>query len=448
LDHYAADLLIMEIEPIMSMLDRPDDDLPARVDVVVIGGGIIGISTALHLAQRGLSTIVCEKGKLGGEQSSRNWGWCRTIGRDVLELDLAIESVQWWRKNSIETGFKQTGIAYLCERADELDEHAGWFARAGDRLDGVRLLAAQDIESLFPLARGRWHGALYAPFDGCAEPALAVAAFAKAAEREGVRLFTQCAVRGIETVGGKVSAAVTEHGAVACDGIVLAGGAWSRLFCGNLGINLPQLKVLGSVLRTLPIGDGPAIAATTSRFAFRRHLDSSYSVSRLGSTVADIVPDSFRLLPNFFPALLAQRKNLSFRLGRKFLEEWKTPRRWTRDSPSPFEQMRTLDPAPVSAYLTAALKDLSEVFPGFSSAKIARCWGGMIDVTPDAIPVISQIPQLPGFWIATGFSGHGFGIAPAAGRLMADIVCGRSSKSENERFNYRRFFDSPLAVSA
>jgi hypothetical protein len=175
-------------------------------------------------------------------------------------------------------------------------------------------------------------------------------------------------------------------------------------------------------------------------FAFRRHLDGGYSISRLGSTVADIVPDSFRLLPSFFRSWLAQRANLNLRLGRRFVTEWNTPpRRWPCDSPSPLETTRTLDPAPVSKYLKACQKDLAKVFPAFSAAKVARCWGGLIDVTPDAIPVMSDVPQLPGFWIATGFSGHGFGLAPAAGRLMADLVSGRSSQAESASFDYRRF---------
>jgi glycine/D-amino acid oxidase-like deaminating enzyme len=213
------------------------------------------------------------------------------------------------------------------------------------------------------------------------------------------------------------------------------------LFCGNLDINLPQLKLLGSVLRTSPVDDGPATAATTAEFAFRKHLDSSYSISRLGSTIADIVPDTFRLMLDFLPSWRAQRKNLNLRLGQQFMVEWTTPRNWAEHAASPFEETRILDPEPSSAYLQAAFESISAVFPVFRGARVARKWGGTIDVTPDAIPVISEVPQLPGFWIATGFSGHGFGIAPAAGRLMADLVCGRSSRNESDSFAYRRFFD-------
>ena len=182
-------------------MNQAREDFPRQTDAVVIGGGVIGISTALHLARQGVSTILCEKGELGGEQSGRNWGWCRTIGRDLRELPLALESLRWWREHSAETGFRQTGIAYLCDNAREVEQHADWLARAG-KVDGARIIGADEAQSLFPGTQRRWPGGLFAPNDGCAEPTLAVAALAQAARSEGVRLLTQCAVRGIETSAG------------------------------------------------------------------------------------------------------------------------------------------------------------------------------------------------------------------------------------------------------
>src|SRR5919112_1247966 len=88
-----------------------DRQLPEHADVVIIGGGIIGVSTALFLAERGVSTLLCEKGVIAGEQSGRNWGWCRTMGRDPRELPLALESLKLWRglnqRIGDETGFRQ-----------------------------------------------------------------------------------------------------------------------------------------------------------------------------------------------------------------------------------------------------------------------------------------------------------------------------------------------------
>src|ERR1700693_609142 len=102
------------VDPVAS-----DLRLPERADVVIIGGGIIGTCTALFLAEKGHAVVLCEKGRIGAEQSSRNWGWCRTMGRDAREIPLAIESLRLWRDMNLrtghETGFRQAGIVYLCE---------------------------------------------------------------------------------------------------------------------------------------------------------------------------------------------------------------------------------------------------------------------------------------------------------------------------------------------
>src|SRR5712691_2133930 len=195
---------------------RSDEVLPARADVVIVGGGIIGTSTALFLAQKGISTVLCEKGHIAGEQSSRNWGWCRKMGRDPRELPLIIESLRLWQ-----------GMNELLEA--EL-EHARQY-----QLD-TRIISRGEAAELMPGLTGNWTGALYTASDGKAEPQRAAPAIAEAARRQGAAVLTQCAVRGIETAGGRISAVVTERGPIACGSVVLAGGAWSRLFCGNLGI--------------------------------------------------------------------------------------------------------------------------------------------------------------------------------------------------------------------
>src|ERR1700683_3139267 len=107
-----------------------DTELPARADVVVIGGGIVGVSAALHLAKKGVSVALCEKGRIAGEQSSRQWGWCRTMGRDPAEIPLAIESLRLWagmnQEVGAETGFRNAGILYLCESQRDVDRHSAW----------------------------------------------------------------------------------------------------------------------------------------------------------------------------------------------------------------------------------------------------------------------------------------------------------------------------------
>jgi glycine/D-amino acid oxidase-like deaminating enzyme len=117
---------------------------------------------------------------------------------------------------------------------------------------------------------------------------------------------------------------VTEKDPIACDAVVLAGGAWSRLFCGNLGFDLPQLSIVASVMRTERLDGGPEISAAGGQFGYRKRMDGGYTVSTLGARLVDIVADSFRLFRHYLPAIRIHWKQLRFRLGRRFVDEWKT----------------------------------------------------------------------------------------------------------------------------
>ena len=206
--------------------------------------------------------MLCEKGEIAGEQSSRNWGWCRKMGRDPREIPLAIEALRLWpemnRLIEAETGFRRSGIVYLCRTQQELAKREAWLDQVGRpfQLD-TRLLSRTEIARVLPGLAGPWPGALYTPSDGRAEPAHAAPAIALGSPASGGQILTRCAVRGVETAGGKIAGVVTEHGTIACDQVVLAGGVWSRLFCRPLGLRLPQLKVLSSVMRTEPLAGGP-----------------------------------------------------------------------------------------------------------------------------------------------------------------------------------------------
>ncbi|MGA9015961.1 MAG: FAD-binding oxidoreductase, partial [Acetobacteraceae bacterium] len=191
--------------------------------------------------------------------------------------------------------------------------------------------------------------------------------------------------------------------------------------------------------RTAPLSGGPEITASGSVFAFRKRLDGGYTIARRNANVADITPDSFRLLLRYAPTLKQNYGEIRLRFGRRFFDEWRTKRRWSLDEATLFEAVRVLDPEPRQATLQEARSVLSRCFPAFARMEVAESWGGLIDVTPDAVPVIGEVPAVPGFFLATGFSGHGFGIGPGAGRLTADLVAGDTPVVDPAPFRFSRF---------
>ena len=412
----------------------------------MIGGGIAGVATALELAERGIDVVLLEKGEIAAEQSSRNWGWCRQMGRDAREIPLIQIALKLWdgmdARVGAETGFTRCGIVYLCETEAQLAARASWFEKNAKPYGlSSRMVSAKEADELQPGSTRPWKGGLYTPNDGRAEPFIAVPRMAEALKRKGGKVFTNCAVRGLETKAGRISSVVTERGSIACDTVVLAGGAWSRRFCGNLGIPLPQLSVVNSVMRTEPIDTGLTRSCSGGHFAFRKRMDGGYTVSHNHFSVADIVPDSFRLFREFLPALLLDRKGLRLRLGKRFIDEARLKGAWALDEVSPFEQVRILDPEPVHDILDEAERYLRKYYPVFKPMKIAERWAGCIDAVPDAVPIISAVEKLPGFYLCTGFSGHGFGLGPGAGKLMAEMVTGESPCVDPTPFRYMRFFD-------
>ena len=223
-------------------------------DVVVIGGGVIGVCTALYLARAGRSVVLLEKGRIAGEQSSRNWGWVRQQGRDPDELPVMVEANALWRELATQTnediGLRQTGITYLGESEGDLARFEAWLPYAVQNGVDSRIMTSAEVAEVFPGISKTYRGAITTPSDMRAEPWVAVPALAAIAAREGVRIVEHCAVRVLDIAAGRVVGVVTEAGPIKADAVVLAGGAWSSLFLRNHGVGIPQLSVRENVCAT------------------------------------------------------------------------------------------------------------------------------------------------------------------------------------------------------
>jgi glycine/D-amino acid oxidase-like deaminating enzyme len=428
--------------------DMAGSRLSGPVDVAIIGGGIVGCSAAYHLARAGVSVAVFEKGRIGGEQSGRNWGFVRQQCRSPVELPLMIQSLELWKSLPTELGedlgFHQGGTLYLAQSEAELAGLAAWLDVARAHGLDTRVITGGELEDVFS-AGHHFAGALYTPSDGRAEPSRATRAIARGARQAGATIAGRTAVRGLDIAAGRVAGVVTEHGRVAACAVVCAGGAWSRLFCGSLGIRVPQLPVLNSVARMAPAPKLLAGQAWSPAVAIRRRADGGYTVAHGHHSRHSIVPASFRELFKFLPAFRASPDSVGFAFGADFFRALATPTRWALDMPSPFERERVLNPRPEPRIIRAMRSAIERWLPELAACPFVETWGGMIDATPDVLPIIAPVESIGGFYVATGFSGHGFGIGPGAGKLVAEMVSGTAESATLSRFRLSRFFDgSPI----
>ena len=197
----------------------------------------------------------------------------------------------------------------------------------------------------------------------------------------------------------------------------------------------------GTVARTAPAEEVCAGALYDERLAIRRREDGGYSLAHGLIFEHAITPSSFRFATKFLRAMMLEPEAMRLSIGREFFDEWSTPKRWALDIVSPFEKTRVLNPPPNPKVLNSIRKNLDTLFPSLAATPIVEIWAGMIETTPDVIPVIDAVATLPGFHIATGFSGHGFGIGPGAGKAIAGLITGNDVGIDLHEFRLSRFFD-------
>lgn len=428
-------------DDVMARISGQAEGFPREADVVVLGGGIVGTATAFHLAEGGLRVVLVEKDKVAAQQSGRNWGFVRTQYRDPAEMPLAVEALSLWPTLDATlgqpTGFRQTGCIFVAKDDAEYADFERWIASVEGIAHDARMMSPADVATQMPSFAGRNAGALYTPTDGQAEPVMATLAFARAALARGARILEDCGAIEIAVAGGRIAGVLTEHGMIRSQAVVCAAGAASHRFLAQLGLALPQQTVRNTVSLTRPLPPLSPACFCGLGLGLRQRADGSCILAAESTSDIDLTLDSVRAARYFLPNLLRHHRTFAFAFGQAFVDDMHNRLARGRRERTIEPRRPRIPPNLRRVDGTAAL--FGRLFRHAGEVAIAKSWAGQIDVLPDALPVIDAPAELPGLIVATGFSGHGFGLGPAVGRVAAALATGRPPRVALDAFRLDRF---------
>lgn len=366
-------------------------------EVVIVGGGIIGCAAAYYLAKKAVSVIVLEGSDyIGNGGSSRNGGGVRQSGRDARELPMVMWGIQnLWPYLSEELGvdveYTQKGNLRLGKTPAHIRILQSLTERAAACGLDVRMLDGEEVRQINPYLSEEVIGASWCPTDGHANPLTATLGYYKKARELGVRFITGEQVISLKKVKGKVRSVITTHNTYEGEKVLVASGYESRAITATVGIDIPMQEIKMECLVT-----------EAEPYMFEQ---------MLGTAEADFYGH--------------QSKHGSFVFG----------------GSTGLEVYNKDNGRLISSSLGASCtcRGIMRYFPALSDAKIVRTWTGYIDECADKIPVISPVEEVPGLYVACGFTGHGFGIAPAAGYNIAEMMSEGSPEVDMAVFRYDRF---------
>ena len=427
-------------------VDGTAGPLPAESDAVIIGGGIQGIMTAINLRERGMTVTICEKGEVAGEQSGRAYSQIISYMTSPEIFPLHHYGKKLWRgmneKIGADTSYRTQGRVQAIISEDELKSVEAWMAsNANPGFDAdlnVRLIRGEELAKRLPNAQTPWEIGGFEEDAGSVDPETGAPVLAEYAKKIGVKIFTNCAVRGIETAGGKISDVVTEKGSIKTSLVVLAGGIWSRLFMGNMGVDLPTLNVYLSQQRVSGVPGAPkGNVHLPNGIHFREQADGTYAVAPRIFT-SSIVKDSILLGPKFAHLLAGGELPLEFKLGVDFFNSFGIPTSWSMDEVTPFEKNRIVTASQNNEHLDAVFNKMKTEFPQFATSEVVERWGAIVAPTADEVPIISEVAEYPGLVINTA-TAWGMTESPAAGELTADLLTGKTPVIDPKAFSLARF---------
>jgi glycine/D-amino acid oxidase-like deaminating enzyme len=414
-----------------------------EAEVIVIGGGIVGCAAAYELAKRGTWVILVEKGAIASEQSSRAWGFVRQQGRDPAELPLMLAANRIWQglgeELRADIEWVQGGNLGLAANDERMEQHRDWLPLAKEFGLDTRLLSRQRVQQLIPSLEGPFVGGMFTPSDGHAEPRKATLAFAHAAQEHGAIIKCGCAAEGVERTAGRISGVRTEKGLLRAPILVCAAGAWSARVARMVGLALPQRVVCSTAAQTGPVPPITPSGVWAPGIAFRQRTDGTLYIAGGGRSDYYLTLESFQHLRLFLPNYLKNWRMFRLHVGADLLRDSARRAPWSPARQHPFAHTVGVEPSPNPASVDESRQNLEALAPSLKGIRITRVWAGLIDATPDAIPVLGPVAHPRGFIFATGFSGHGFAMGPIAGRLIAEGILDGRPSLDLHALRYARF---------
>lgn len=363
-----------------------------EADVVVIGGGIMGCSISYELLKRSRSVILLERGFIGGEASGRNGGGVRQQNRDPAELPLAMEAVKIWNnmKEELEwdVEYRRNGNLHVITGQDELkkfeeklkiENELGLDSKILDPDETRKILPEASID--FPIIAGK-----YCPSDGSANPLLVNKAISRGILRKGGRIHEHEPVEKLTVQSGRLKSAITRDAEYHAPVFVNATGAWARKLCNMIGLGFPLEIKKGQILITEPLPPVIKVFITASEVGYARQAISGGIHLGIPSTPLENEDKSTTL----------------------------------------------------SAFINAG-KRYTKLFPFLMNTNIIHSWAGLTHWTPDHIPILDKLPDLEGVFLCSGFSGHGFCLGPAVGKLIAEWITEGRPSIDLTGFGWKRF---------
>jgi glycine/D-amino acid oxidase-like deaminating enzyme len=417
-------------------------------DVVIVGGGIVGTASAYYLARAGVSVTLVERGEIGREQSSRNWGFVRQQGRHPVEVPLMLESNRLWRslEDELEANIEWTqgGNLALADDEAKLQRFIDWRKVAEEHGLETQILSPDDLRRQFPRLASGFVGAMYTPTDGHANPEKVSAAFAEAARRLGATIHTREAVEDLLTSGGQVEGVTTDRGRISAGHVVCAAGALSNRLLRSLGLTLPQRTVRATVAMSRPVPPVTSAGVWADKVSFRQRPDGRVVFAAGAQADYDLTLNVFRHLRFFLPNYLRNRALFRFHIGRPLLEDVASLVPWSERHRHPYSVNHAVEPKPNLKRVERGRQEFSRLFPSVPPLQVERAWAGNVDATPDAIPVIGAVERPAGLVVATGFSGHGFALGPITGRLVAELIVDGKPSLDLHAMRLSRFVEGDL----